>query len=124
MAELARIQARSADRVDIHVVFVRPPGVPSGWEQTDLWKDARAIPGVVVEVDDHGVEAKRFGVVTSGHTLLYGIDGRLQFGGGITGSRGHAGDNPGEDAILSILATGESDQERTPAFGCLLFSAT
>ena len=124
LAELARIQARCADRVDIRIVFVRPPGVPARWEQTDLWRDAEAIPGSIVEIDEGGVEAQRFGVATSGYTLLYGIDGRLQFSGGITGSRGHAGDNPGEDAILTVLATGRSHQRRMPAFGCSLLGAT
>ena len=122
-AELARIQARCADRLDIHVMFVRPSGVAAGWERTDLWKHAQSIPGAVVELDDGGVEATRFGVGTSGYSLLYGTDGRLQYAGGITAARGHEGDNPGEDAVVSFVLTGHSEQRRMPAFGCSLLGA-
>ena len=122
LAELARLLARSKDRVETHVVFVRPLGSAAGWERTDLWDSAAAIPGVAVAVDPEGAEARRFGATTSGYTLLYGTDGHLQFSGGITGSRGHAGDNPGEDAIISLLTTGRSDRVKTPAFGCALLN--
>ena len=124
LAELDRVLARIGDRADAHVLFVRPRGVAAGWERSDLWAIANAIPGVRVDIDEHGAEAKRFGAVTSGHTFLYGPDGRLEFSGGITAARGHAGDNAGEDAIVSVLAAGTSDQANTSVFGCALLNDT
>ena len=122
LAELGRLLARTGDPVRTHVVFVRPPGSKPGWEQTALWETAKSIPGTTVAVDSNGAEAARFGAKTSGYTLLYGADGRLQFSGGITGARGHAGDNPGEDAVISLITTGRSDRVHTPVFGCTLLN--
>ncbi len=53
--------------------------------------------------DDDGAEAKRFGAETSGQTLLYDERGTLAFSGGITGSRGHAGDNAGRASLLALI---------------------
>jgi len=44
----------------------------------------------------------------------------LVFSGGITQSRGHAGDNAGENAIISLINTRAADQAKTPVFGCSL----
>ena len=60
-------------------------------------------PGVSVSSDQEGFEAKNFQSTTSGYVLLYDANGRLLFQGGITGSRGHSGENSGRDAIEAIL---------------------
>jgi len=70
--------------------------------------------------DDDGVEAARFGAATSGQVILYDRDGRLLFSGGITASRGHAGDNDGRDAIVSLLGGGRGTRHSSPVFGCSL----
>ena len=119
IGELALIMTRAQGMTDAHVLFYRPAGVPREWHETDLWRAARRIPGVQVGVDDGGVEQRRFGVVTSGHTLLYGPDGTLQFSGGITPARGHSGDNAGRSAIISWL-TKVPSQRATFVFGCSL----
>ncbi len=106
----------------IQVVFFRPKSASPGWEQTRLWHEAAAIPGVCVGVDPGGVEARRFGAATSGHVFLYDVAGRLRFCGGITPSRGHEGDNPGRDAILARLLGGEAGTEPALVFGCPLAS--
>jgi hypothetical protein len=72
--------------------------------------------------DDRGVEAERFGTSTSGQTLLYSADGRLLFSGGITGSRGHAGDNEGRDGLVALLTRAGSGRTRASVFGCPLFA--
>jgi hypothetical protein len=72
-------------------------------------------------IDDEGAEANRFHAATSGQTLLYDADGRLLFSGGITGSRGHAGDNAGENAIVSWVNSGAAARTETSVFGCALF---
>lgn len=122
IGELALLMARCQGRVTAYVVFLKPPGVAPGWEQTDLWRSAAAIPGVQVLRDDVGQEARRFHVTTSGQTLLFNSAGHLLFSGGITGSRGHAGDNDGRDAVVSLLTTGTAKLHTTPVYGCSLMA--
>jgi hypothetical protein len=94
----------------------------TGWEKTGLWRSASALPDVTVVRDDDGVEARRFGVETSGQTLLYDGRGTLIFSGGITGSRGHEGANAGEASLVALLTRGEADRSGTSVFGCPLFT--
>jgi len=68
-------------------------------------------------------EAKRFGAETSGQTLLYDERGTLAFSGGITGSRGHAGDNAGRASLLALINRSDADRRGSSVFGCPLFSA-
>ena len=121
IGELARLMAQAQGRVTAYALFLKPAGSYDDWEKTDLWQSAASIPGVNVVVDDGGVEARRFHAVTSGQTVLYDAEGRLLFSGGITGSRGHSGDNAGRSAIVSLLNTGEAEaggdlRLRLPAF--------
>ena len=120
IGELARLMARCHGRVSAHVLFVKPAGVPDQWERTDLWRRASAIPSVEPFCDDAATEARRFHAQTSGQTLLYDANGRLRFNGGITGSRGHAGDNAGLDALVSLINEGSADVDQTFVFGCEL----
>jgi hypothetical protein len=121
IGELARLMAQAQGRVTAYALFLKPSGSYDDWEKTDLWQSAASIPGVNVVVDDGGTEARRFHVVTSGQIVLYDAGGRLLFSGGITGSRGHEGDNAGRSAIVSLLNTGEAERAETLAFGCPLF---
>jgi hypothetical protein len=123
LGELELLMAQARGKVAAHVVFIRPAGLADEWAETDLWCKAAAIPGVRVEIDKDGVEARRFHAETSGATLLYSEKGRLLFEGGITLSRGHAGDNPGRSAITAILRRESPDETKTPVFGCPLFAA-
>jgi hypothetical protein len=122
LGELELLIAQTQGKVNAHVVFVRPPGLPEDLVKGDLWRKASAIPGVTVEIDNGNVETRRFHVETSGEALLYGSDGRLLFAGGITLSRGHSGDNPGRTAITALINRGSADQTTTPVFGCSLFA--
>jgi hypothetical protein len=118
--ELARLMARLQNRATAVVLFVRPQSASDGWEKTDLWQSAARIPGVTVLSDSEGSEASRFGAQASGQTLLYSAAGDLQFDGGITASRGHAGDSVGQTAIQSFVTTGHSATNRASVFGCSL----
>ncbi|MCH7725280.1 MAG: RedB protein [Planctomycetes bacterium] len=120
IGELALIMARCQGRVDAHVLFFKPTEFSSDWEKTDLWRDAEEIPSVKVTWDEDGSEARRFQAATSGFTVLYDPNGRLVFSGGITGSRGHYGDNAGKTAIESILTSGPTDRKSSLVFGCQL----
>lgn len=122
VGELARLMAQTQDRVTAYVLFLKPAGSSDDWQKTDLWQSAASIPGVNVVVDDDGVEARCFHAMTSGQTVLYDAAGRLLFSGGITGSRGHSGDNAGRSAIVAILNNRESERAETFVFGCPLFS--
>jgi hypothetical protein len=123
LEELAILLARSPRRVAVQIHFYRPQEAAAGWERTDLWRTAAAIPGVQVRCDVAGKQARRFGALTSGHSLLYDGEGRLRFSGGITGGRGHAGDNPGRESVLALL-DGRWDARHAvatrPVFGCPL----
>jgi hypothetical protein len=124
VAELARIMARLQGRVAGYVLFVKPKEAGPGWDDTSLRRSAEAIPGVKVIFDPDGVEARRFGAETSGHTLLFGTDGRLLFSGGITGSRGHAGDNAGESAVVALVNNQTPARIQTLVFGCSLANSS
>ena len=120
LAEYGRLAERLGDRADLRAVFVRPPGVPPGWERTALWSACAVLPRVTVVLDEGGQEARRFGVATSGCTLLYDERGRLVFSGGITPGRGHAGQSAGSAAIVRWFESADAPAAATPVFGCPL----
>jgi hypothetical protein len=121
MGELALLMAQSQGRLTAYVLFLKPAGFSDDWEKTDLWQSAAGINGVKPIVDYDGVEAHRFHAQTSGQTFLYDARGRLLFSGGITVARGHAGDNAGRSAIVSLVNAKIAEQAETPVFGCPLF---
>ena len=123
LGELEVLLARFPGRISAHVVFLKPMETTTHWEKTDLWRKASSIPGVTVHTDHAGIESRRFHSETSGQTLLYDGSGALQFQGGITLGRGHAGDNPGRSALEDFLRDGHANQTQTPVFGCSLFEA-
>ncbi len=120
LSELAQILSRSEGRVDAHVLFVHPANAPANWINSDLWRQAKAIPNVTVSLDENGRDMKIFGATTSGQVMLYDAAGTLRFSGGITDGRGHEGDNPGMLSILSLIRDGKSQVSTTPVFGCSL----
>ena len=122
LGEFAEILARATARPRTYIVFLKPIGFGLDWEKTDLWRAAVKLPGVTVVRDDDGREATRFGVITSGQTVLYDQSGALLFSGGLTGARGHAGDNAGRASLVSLLNQGGTDLSATSVFGCPLFT--
>jgi hypothetical protein len=120
MGELAKIMAHVEGQVSAYVLFFTPRGAQSDWENSQLRRAASKIPGVTVISDVDGEEALKFGAETSGHTFLYDRDGALMFAGGITQSRGHAGDNAGESSIVALVNEHHSAVTGTFVFGCSL----
>jgi hypothetical protein len=120
MNELAKIMARLQGKVAAYVLFLTPKAMSPQWADTDLRRAAERIPGVTVLSDIDGAEAQKFGAETSGHTFLYDRAGVLRFSGGITASRGHAGDNVGESSLISIVEKQKSPITATRVFGCSL----
>jgi hypothetical protein len=121
LAELAGLLEINRNAVAAEVWFIRPKGMPMGWEQTSLWRAAAAIPGASVHCDEEGAVARRLGAETSGQVILYDPDGQLLFSGGITRARGQSGDSAGGRAILTMLS-GKAAPSETPVFGCPLFA--
>ena len=122
LGELNRLLAQSGGRIAAHVLFFRPSNESADWAHTELWRTAATIPGVTVQDDIDDALARKFGAETSGYVLLYDPHGKLLFRGGITGSRGHAGDNVGESAIISLAMGKPASVAQTPVYGCSLLN--
>jgi hypothetical protein len=117
LAELLRL----APALSVRVVFVRPTGVPTGWERGELWDAAARLTGVELICDPDGAEARRVGAETSGHAVLANPAGRPVFRGGLTRARGREGENVGRRAVLDWFQ-GHAGAAEAPVFGCPLFA--
>lgn len=124
IAELALVMRRCAGRVDGYVAFFRPADAQQGFEQTDLWRSAAAIPGIKVISDIDGREARRFGAATSGSVVLYDPSGRLCFSGGITRARGMHGESDGRQTVIALVTGENANLTDAPVYGCQLLDST
>jgi hypothetical protein len=122
LSELDVIMNAAAERAAAVVVFLRPEGAVADWEHTGTWDAAGRIPGVTRFVDGDGAEAKLFGAKTSGQVVLYDARGHSQFSGGITGSRGHEGDNVGRRTVEQLVAHVPTLLHGHAVFGCPMAS--
>ena len=105
LGELAKLDTHGAT-IDIVVEGARGP----------LWERAAELG---TRIADDGTEAARFGAQTSGFVVVFDRDGKRRFAGGITGSRGHAGDNVGRVAVQRVLDDVEGPAQHA-VFGCAL----
>lgn len=117
--ELAEMLPAVADHARVHVLVVAPTGTQPGWAAGDLIDRVAALPGVELTIDAGGVEAARFGAVTSGQAYVFGADGTMRFSGGLTPARGHRGDRTARDTVVAALAPG-GDTSHPNVFGCAL----
>lgn len=120
LEELSVLLAQAERPLKVQAVFVgEGDGAPV--EQSGLWKQAKALPGVTLHKDPAGSEAERFHAETSGDAFLFDPSGRLQFRGGLTAARGHAGENYGVDSVVRIVNQGQKVAATCgPVFGCAL----
>lgn len=124
VAELDRLVSAFPSRINATVVFLRPSDRPEDWVKSDLWESVLRIPGAQPREDVDGRESTRFGVKTSGETVLFDPDGNEIFRGGLTSSRGHEGASDGTNALRRYF-NGEGMPIRTAStYGCALFSPT
>jgi hypothetical protein len=121
--ELEIVLTRRRGEINATVCFIDPENAPSDWADTSLERTAGRIPGVNVVIDRDGAAAKKFGAMTSGQVLMFDRFGRGLFSGGITGARGHAGENRGRNLVLALAGGALPHAERTPVFGCALHDA-
>jgi hypothetical protein len=123
MEELNRLLAQTKTKASIQACFFQPASFSGDWSQSDLWRSAEAMPGLETKADIDGQEARRFGAETSGTVLLYDERGRLLFKGGITGGRGHVGDNAGKSAVARRLEDPSLAFQGAPVYGCSLLGS-
>ncbi|MGI8905335.1 MAG: RedB protein [Candidatus Sumerlaeaceae bacterium] len=121
LGELALLVAASGERLDTRVIFVEPEGIIEDWPNNNLRQAASEIPGVTITFDHLGAQAQKFHASVSGETFFYDPEGSLLFSGGITGSRGHSGANPGRTAITSLVHNENPEVRTSKSFGCQLF---
>ena len=119
--ELAGIAAGAGDRLAVRIVRLAPANEPLAW-QGDMSINAALgdLRNTRVIDDVGGRIADAFGAKTSGHCVLYSAGGQLEFTGGITPSRGHAGPSKGHDAIEQLLSGRTPTHRQSEVYGCLL----
>jgi len=120
LAELRQLMSRFSAQLTAYVEVASPNGAPPDWPDGATRDAATSIAGVHLVVDADEREAHRFGAMTSGHVVLYDADGALRYSGGITGARGHVGDNAGLDTVAAILDGMHDLHAIGPVFGCPL----
>ncbi len=114
LGELGTTVAAVPDRPRVIVVFLGNGDPRAG----DNGRLAGQIGGAARVIDD-GREARAFGARTSGHVMVYGAEGALEFSGGITESRGMVGDNVGRASVENVLRGRRGDPAHS-VFGCSL----
>lgn len=118
--ELRHVLSGRAGRVDAQLWVVIPPGAPAAWSDGSTLTSAADIPGLSIHFDRGGVEAARFDAGTSGQVVLYDPSGRLRYHGGVTGARGHEGDNRGRERVIAQLDRARPEPLAAPVYGCEL----
>ena len=126
VTQLVRTLQR-APQADLIVSVFVPPAEPAAdrpaWETGEYVQAVRQdLPQARVVFDEGGVEARRFGALTSGTMLVYSGDGREVFRGGITNRRGGEDDNPGLRRFARAVTDAETAgaTKSSPVFGCPL----
>lgn len=117
LSEVARATAVGRSPLDVTFFVLTSPHHPE-WRTSPVVRRARELTGARVIADPEGRQIHALHIHTSGQVLLFDEQGRAVFSGGITGSRGHEGDNDGADAVRAFLRTGKVTVAWTPVYGC------
>ena len=120
LKELRNVLAQARGAINPTIIFFKPAGTRSDWEQTDLFRNAMSTSGLNVVIDPDGFIAGKFGARTSGQVMLFDGRGHCVFTGGITGSRGQEGDNRGCALLLARTIGDVGGLAETPVYGCAL----
>ncbi len=118
--ELAELAGRWGDRVRLNAVVLSSAFLQAE-DSSGIERALADVPGMKIWIDRDGALARRFGVLTSGHVLIYEPGGRLLYSGGITPSRAERGENPGRSALLAAILGRPRNWKSKPVFGCPLF---
>lgn len=115
--ELAKILTRATDVSVVTVLMYKPSNEPDSWLEGRLLDECRRM-NCRVRSDPEGSYARVLGAVTSGDVVVYDASGKLRYHGGITGSRGHEGDNLGQQSVIDLLRGRNASRTSMPVFGC------
>lgn len=115
--ELEIIQTKIRDATNYVAVFYQPKNKPSLWSEDENLQRAKMM-GFQIVIDWDGIETKRFSATASGSVVLYDTSDNLIFHGGITGARGHDGDNDGELSVIALLQKKPGAKANTRVYGC------
>lgn len=123
LEELDKVLRNSPQNYHCHFLVFDPHHKPTTWQNTYQETLLRQFSNATVTYDLEGLEAKKFGLIVSGHVLLFDREGHNCFSGGITGSRGHVGTNAGAELLATTLETEKSKRGPYlfPTFGCSIF---
>lgn len=101
----------------VWIVLLSPRGIVKNWNE-HVGAIAERVPEAAIVTDIDGATAAQFGAATSGHVVVYDPKGKLSFSGGITGARGHIGDNDGRRDLVAALRGRDDHGREHPIFGC------
>jgi hypothetical protein len=118
LEELSAIIARMPAPVSAWIVIEDEQAISA--ENEALANAISRLPHVEATHDARGTEARLFGALTSGYTVLYSATGALQFSGGITAARGHVGANGGVEQLLAAAKHSERVPVTHAVYGCPL----
>lgn len=124
LREFERALGDDSGLAEIRIGLFCPAGKPDVWTDTKLSKFAEKIHPGSTFVDRSATEAKRFGVLTSGHVMAFSASGKRLFSGGITTSRGHDGENRGSLALRSVFQGDDRPFVEQPVFGCPIIDSS
>ncbi len=123
VAELQHIVAGVHESVEMTTWVFLPENAPPDWLDTQVVARAKWLKEMNVKLDHEAQVARKFGVATSGHVLVYDGEGDLRFSGGITITRGHEGDNHAARTVHALVGEGASGPAVImPVYGCGLYS--
>lgn len=120
--EIQSIMNKDNSKEKIIVLYYKPKDKPDSWvTSASLWTKL-SNSRVKQVIDTDGVEAKKFNSKTSGQSFLYTNMGQIVFSGGITASRGHSGNSPGQEDIINFVNHPDqySQYKNSKVFGCSL----
>ena len=120
VAELERLPVLVPSEAlpDICVVASAPRAIGDLWWSSPSLNRSVRLPNAHLVRDSGGVETALFGVRVSGTVLLFDATGKRLYAGGVTMSRGHAGDNVGLQAITDLLVDHGANVSTVPPLGC------
>lgn len=122
MRDLARLTPKLRREVSIYGLAYRPTSESNEWIETDSTRILRDINGARIVSDPDALICRKFGVIVSGHMLVYSERGKLLFSGGITPSRGHEGSCLASDQMLRAIEEGAKPEREWPVFGCAIYT--
>lgn len=120
-SSLGELRAALTSRPDaqVRLLVYTPTNPTANWSTAAAAALRDALPNAQVVADPDGTMAWALGARTSGHVFVYDR-GHLRFSGGVTGGRGHHGDNAGRRSLARVLENPEAESATPAVFGCPL----